>query len=373
MRRPVFARLLASLFPLALVACEQGVTPEPTEPEIPAIDAAVTISDQLPNLEAPATGITFWEHPTLPFNGMMIVTSAIGAVTYNIEDGNEVGRAPGVNLSGAAVSYAGYGPQAAGILATLDIDENLFRFYGISNTARTLLPIEGGPVMRGNVRGFCFGRSQEASAPTLFVVQNSKLSIFNFEAVDQGLAGGDVIEIEIADNLTGCTIDADGVVMLNTEDGNVFRLAAGETPQTPFASLVVDDAGDFELAVGTDEAGAFTGIGLLLNKIDGALHVFDRNDGRTIGVVTVAANQDLDGVTSADVMGMSTSNLGGLYRNGAIAFGTEGEEGPVIRLIPLNGVLNALSLTLDEPLRPRGTEPEADNDLIIDISIETPQ
>ena len=364
---------LASLFPLALAACEQRVAPEPTEPEIPAIVAAVTISDQLPNLEAPATGIAFWEHPTLPFNGMMIVTSAIGVVTYNIEDGNEVGRAPGVNLAGAAVSYAGFGAQAAGILATLDVDENLFRFYGISNTSRTLLPIEGGPEIRGNVRGFCFGRSQEASAPTLFVVQNSKLTIFNFDASDAGLVTGDAIEVATADNLTGCAVDADGVVLLNTQEGDVYRLAAGEAAQTPFASLDITNAGDLEIAAATDESGALTGIGLLLNKPDGAVHVFDRNDGRAIGVVTVAASQDFEGVSSADVIGVSTSNLGGLYRNGVVAFGTESEDGPLIRLIPVNGVLNALSLTLDEPLRPRGTEPEADNDLIIDISIETPQ
>ena len=367
MRKPtlVIAATLA-----ALAACERQAAEAP-EPTAPPIVAEATVSDELPGLSAQPTGIAFWEHPSLPFNSLMIVASADGVVSYNIEDGNEVSRIPGVNMNGAAVSYLGVGPQAAGVLAAFDADENAFKFFGIANTSRDFLPIEGGPVIRGNVRGYCFGRAIDGTAPTLFVVQKSELSVFNFEQASSGLDLTDEATLPIPENIQSCAVDVDGVVLGATANGEIYRIAGSDSFAAPFAEADMTSAGALNVvAFSSQGAGDSTMNGniLMVERATGAVHMFDRADGRAIGVVNIVGTEDLAGVDAAGAMGAVSSNLGGLYRNGAVALSVATEEGPAIRIVSVNGLLNALDVATGDAISPRGAIPEIDeSELIIDI------
>ena len=353
-----------------LAACERETVEAPA-PAAPVPEFEATISDELPVLGASVTGIAFWDHPALPFNGMMIVASADGVVSYNIEDGNEVSRIPGVNAQGAAVSYLGIGPQAAGVVATLDADENAFKFYGVANTSRTFLPIDGGPAIRGNVRGFCFGRAIDGNAPSLFVVQKSRLSIFNFEEAPGGLSLVSETELETPDNIARCAVDIDGVVLGADDKGAIYRIAGNDSFAAPLAAADFSGAGEMavialETLEGDDRS--LSGQIALLDKTNGALHIFDRANGQTLGVITMKGTDELEGVSAANGMGATAGNLGGLYRNGAFAFAVDAADGPAVRILPISGVLNALSLPGGDAISPRGKIREVeDNDLLIDI------
>jgi len=360
---------LAAAALLALAACEQQA-PQAPPPE-PAPPVGVAASDELAGLAAPATGIAFWMHPNVAFNSLMIVAGADGLASYNIEDGAEVSRAPGVNFEGAAVSYLGFGPQAAGVVAAFNPGDSAFAFYGIDNVSRSFLPLEATVDIRGAVRGFCFGRGDGVSAPTLFVVQRGKISIFNFDAADEGLAPAGSATIETPDDLAACAVDADGVLLAATQTGRLYRLDGDGGFASPFASTAVADTGGLAVISSDAPEGAKPaayGQIAVMDKATGALHFLDRADGHALGAVTIAETDEIDGVPAAVAMGATGANLGGLYRNGLIALSVDGEA-PSVRIIPINGVHNALTLTAGVPINPRGAiAPVEDDDLLIKIN-----
>ncbi len=358
-----------------LAACErQAVEPDAPAPAVPVIAADVTVSDELPGLSAPATGITFWDHPALAFNSLLIVASDNGIVSYNVEDGNEVSRIPGIRAKGAAVSYIGHGSLAAGVLAIFDVDDSAFKFYGVGNASRAFQPVEGGPVIRGNVRGFCFGRAVDGDAPALFVVQKSKLSIFNFEKAAGGLVAAGETALQMPDDIAACTVDIDGVVLAASESGAIFRVVGGDSFSAPFARAEISNAGEMAVLAfesTEDDEVSVHGQIMLLDRDTGALHLFDRSDGQALGVISVTASDELEGVSAASAMGATAGNLGGLYRNGVIALGVDGADSPAIRLAPVNGVMNALSLPDGDPISPRGAVPAIEDDaLIIELDFQ---
>lgn len=361
---------------VALAACERPT--QDVEPAAPAINAvSTTVSDELPGLTAPATGIAFWEHPTLTFNGVMIVATGEGVVSYNMEDGNEVSRIDGIAAAGAAVGYAGFGPAAAGFLAFFDEADSLFRFYGVDNASRAFLPLQDGPAIRGAVRGFCLGRSPGAAAPVLFVVQNAKVQFFNLAAGAEGIGVESEGVIDTPDNMASCAVDPGGVLLLGADDGAIYRLDGPDAFQAPFAKASIAKAGEMALlqsaAPDNDSTQASAQI-LFFDESDGALHVFNAADGATLGVVSIDGTDQLPGVSAADVFAATPGNLGGLYRDGVAAFGvSDAPDGPVIRLAPVGGIANALSLEIGDPVSLRGRAPEADDTGLIIPDIATPE
>ena len=362
---------LAALAALAVLAaaCERaGEAPAPQ----PAPRFEIPVSDELPGLAAPATGVAFWDHPALPFNSMMIVAGAQGVIAFNIEDGVEAARIDGVPAEGAAVSYLGRGPQATGVMALFDSAQNAFSFYGVDNVSRRFRPLDGGPAVEGEVSGFCFGRAQEMSAPSLFVLQNAQILIFNFDAAGDGLALAGEGAVEAPAGLASCAVDIDGVLIVAADDGTIYRIDGPESFAEPFASADVAEAGDLSLTASAvdDEASGETIISgqiTLLDKADGAAHVFDRANGEALGVITVSGTEQMAGVAAANAMGLSGANLGALYRNGVVAYAVTAEDGPAIRLIPYNAVLNALALPEGTAPPPRSAAPAAERDsLLID-------
>jgi len=361
--------LVAFVLSFLLAACGEKAAdaPEPVEPQ------GVSASDALPDLAAPASGIAFWTHPNVAFNGLMIVANAEGVVSYNIEDGNEVSRIPGVNAQGAAISYFGYGPEAAGVLVFLNADNNVFEFHGIDNLSRGLSKLEGEVAFRGAVRGFCLGRARGVEEPALFVLKKGGVTIFNLtrpsaEGMNAALTVGEPINLDAPNDIASCAVEEDGVLAVASEKGDVYRLDGGADFGAPFARAAVENAGEIALIASTAEDGA-GGALALLDKASGVVTFFDRADGRTLGAVRIEETGDIKTVDEAVTMGASGANLGALYRSGAIALGVGGDA-PSVALTPMTGVINTLDLPEGAPSAPRGETPAEDDGLLIDVTID---
>ncbi len=357
---------------LLATACGERADPQP-EPE-PVAPVGVPASDAVPDLVAVPTGVDFWTHPNVAFNSLVLVAGPQGLISYNIEDGAEVSRIPGVDSFGVAVSYIGFGPAAAGLTATFDRTDGAFRFYGIDNGSRLFITLSGGPEIRGALRDFCMGRAIGVVDPTLFAVQKGELHIFNITPnMNGGVAGLSVngrTTIDIPDDIATCAVDVDGVVILGAETGEIYRFDSEDGLASPFSRAVSGGADSLAVLATAPQANETSVQGFIAaaDYETGVVTIVDRQDGQRLGAVTIVPSAEVDGVSSAAAFGASGANLGGLYRNGAVALGVDGDT-PAIRLIPANGVANGLDLPPLPPANPRGAAatPESDGpDLIID-------
>lgn len=368
------ALLLAAL--MFAAACERdGSSPEaaaPAAPEIAAVSAPV--SDELPGLPAPATGIAFWDHPRLSFNGLMIVATGKGVFAYSMEDGTEVSRIDDVSAQGLATGYFGAGAAAAGFIAFYDGAEQTFRFYGVDNESRAFLPLEGGPAASGPVKGFCLGRAEDAAAPALFAIEKGRIEVFNLAPGASGVAVESKAEIKAPDTLVSCAVDLDGSLLAAASNGDVYKLAGENSFAAPFARAAVMKPGNLSViaAASEEDASVVGGVIFLAGLDKGQVQVFDRESGQSLGAVVLEGTDDMPAVGAADVFGATGANLGALYRNGVIAFGVSSAEGgPALRIAPASTVKNALSIPLGEPVSPRGTAPQTeDNGLIIPTTFD---
>lgn len=365
---------------LSAAACGERAGAPDTEVAAPTQAAAplgVIASDEIAGLPAAATGIDFWSHSNVAFNSLIVVASADGLSAYNVEDGSEVSRAPGQPFQGVAISYIGFGPVAAGLAVTFSENDNAFQFFGVDNASRLFLPLDGGPDIRGAVRGFCMGRAAGAPDPTLFVVQKSELTIYNIAPTMNGDVAGVAVNGEtgmaIPESIRDCSVNAEGLVLLLADDGEIFRVNADSAFASPFA--IAQGSNAIDIAYLGSDAENEPGRIAVLDGETGVIELFDADDGHALGAVRIdeAEGAGIDGVSNAISMGALSANLGGLYRDGAIALGASAGENAVIRMIPMSGVANALQLEATPPANPRGEAPAApDTDnLIIDLTAPT--
>ena len=367
------ALLLATL--LFAASCDrEAKTPdgaEPQETQDATYEAAgaisAPVSDELPGLPAPATGIAFWDHPTLSFNGLMIVATEAGVIGYSMEDGVEVTRIDGVNANGLGVGYLGVGPQAAGFVAVIDGAENAFFFYGVDNQTRAFLPLNAGPSAAG-VKGFCLGRGADAATPSLFAIQRGRIRIYNLAASASGVQIESEAELAAPNDLVSCAVDLEGALLAADEDGDIFRLAGEDSFAAPFARAPsVARPGPLAVIPAAMDEGARTeGLIFLAGLGKGQVAVFD-STGEALGAVVLEGTGDMPAVGAAQSFGATGANFGALYRNGVIAFGVSGAEGgPAVRIAPASTVKNALAVPLGEPVSPRGgAAPAAADTLLI--------
>ncbi|GJL92048.1 hypothetical protein [Hyphococcus sp.] len=360
---------------IAAAACERNADVTAPEPAADMVVAEAPASDELPGLPAVATGIAFWDHPTLSFNSTMIVATPNAIVSYSMEDGNEIARIDGFNAAGVATSYLGFGSSAAGFIAFFDTDENEIKFYGIDNNSRAFLPLDSGPVIRGAVRGFCLGRGADAPAPSLFVVQKGVVQVFNLAASASGVSVESEAAINTPDNLVSCAVGVDGALYAASDNGKLYKVTGGDSFASPFASTLAGAGGVLGIVISAseDDPAVISSDLVVADTSTGVVQFFDGANGASLGAVRITATDDLPGVEKADVFGVTGGNLGGLYRNGVAAFGiADGADGPVIRLAPTSSLKNALQLPVGEPVSPRGEAPAEKSDtLIIPIELHT--
>ncbi|NOX95260.1 MAG: hypothetical protein GXP04_09260 [Alphaproteobacteria bacterium] len=382
-------RITTALFPTVLLAslaflsgCERNETNAPSA-TAPVEPVEISASDRLSDLSATMTGIAFWSHPNVAFNSLVIVASQDGIASYNIEDGSEVSRIPAVNAQGAAVSYLGLGAQARGLLAFLDIDASVFKINAIDNASRSFQAVDGEIPFRGALRGFCFGRAAGGQNPVLYALQKGEMTHYAIEVEGDALTASAGIAQSVPEDAQSCTVDGiDGSVLITRSNGEIHRMT-DDGPGELVVSTDITEIGDVAILLieNTEpDPQSVSGLIVALNRETGGLHVFNREDGQAIGVMTVMA-EDADSeygefiaVNAGDVMGAASANLGGLYRNGVLALGVgnaEAEQPAVIHLIPMNALKNTLDLPESEPVNPRGREAEPEEDgLLIDIDFQ---
>lgn len=368
---------LASL--VFVAACERTPSTVEVAPATPEEIIEISVSDELPDLASPPSGILFWSHPALAFNSLLIVADDIGLASYNIEDGNPVDTLPGLSVGKASITYFGFGAHAIGAVITANQSENRLDVTAIDNASRVFIPLAGGPELRGNVRGLCSGRAPTISAPTIseptvFVVQRDGIQFFTLEAVENGvevLASG---IIEGPDDLVACAIDQDGSLLALNEQGQVFRIDNETAFSQPIISSGVTQSAGLTVLTTTspgDGGATLKSQIIIADANSNTLHVFDRDSGERLGVIR-AIGEDSEIIPGAlTTFGTTNGNLGALYRGGAIGFGYAPSDtlAPLVRLAPTSAVSNALNLEEGDAISPRGTAPtNSENDLKIDTT-----
>ncbi|MBI1364807.1 MAG: hypothetical protein GC153_02460 [Alphaproteobacteria bacterium] len=363
----------------ALPACEKKAPPAATA-EPPPVTAQVTAADELGTFHSTINGIAFWTHPKVPFNGLALVATDRALVALNIEDGEEVARIDGLNAKGVSVAYTGYGSDAQGYAAVeIGGKQPSIRIYAIDNATRQLTPVMSNAIAMGpEARGFCLGGDGSGKGLLLHIMRGNGWSTRPI-AISGGVAtvgsqksaafGGGVISCEADDLDTSFFATAPGGVIVHVDKTGI---AGG----SPFARTPVSEPAGIGIALhGLVEGGPTEeccGEVLTLDGEKGAIYVYDHDDGKPLGVVTIKASFDVEGVTKATAIGVGSGNFGGVYRDGVVALGTDGDK-PAVRLVPLNSVLDVLKAQFGDAADRRALNPHADEDADLGVNIPAPK
>ncbi|MEX0644166.1 MAG: hypothetical protein WD076_02575, partial [Parvularculaceae bacterium] len=368
--KPSFLVSLSLIF--ASTACGQKA--DPAAPVgVPPIVAEVQAADQFGAFDAPIKGLAFWAHPTLPYNGMLIAASEKGLVAFNMEDGEEVSRADGVPATGVSVSYTGAGAAAQGFaavsMAGVDGGPGDIGFFAIDNATRGLTSLSSQRVGGGkDDQGFCLGRNEAGDRLVLHRMRAKGWS-------SQTIGGDSSAETKSASfrgGFVACVADdVDRAVFAVTAAGDIYRIGAdGAVGKSPLARSGVSNPAGIGLSLSGLVDGGPTeeccGYLYVLNGADASVHVFDRDDGRAVGAIKLAASFDVDGVSVATTLGVGQGNFGAVYRDGALALATNGAA-PHVRLAPLNAVMSALSAPLGAPITLRALGGQDEEEPVLDI------
>lgn len=358
-----------------LAACGRKEETAPPAASEPAPSGEVVAADEYGPLGAPVADIAFWTHPSLSFRGLVLVATSNGVAAFNIEDGAEVARIDGIEAGGIDVVYAGSGAAARGLAIVHDRGAGAFRVFEINNETRSLAPLAASGAAGSRASAFCAGPQREG-APLLIELNGKNVTSYSLD-IRQDDVGFDPSGARRApEEIVACAVDPlDGTVFLAGISGAVFRMSAdGAIAKPPFAKLQIEDPKAIGLALGGLIEGGPTeeccGEIAVLDAADAGIHVLDHDDGSAIGTVRITSSFDVEGVSTATAMGVGYGNFGGIYRDGVVALATDGEK-PAVRLVPLNGVMDALSAPMGPTAEPRALspKPEEEDGLIIDVDL----
>lgn len=337
----------------------------------------VEATDQFGPLAAPVTDIAFWTHPSLTFQGMTLTSSADGIVAFNVEDGVEVARVGGVDATGLEVIYEGGGAAARGFAIALDRRAGAFRFFEIDNASRSLTAAPATGAEKKGATAFCAGADRDG-ALRLVALNGARVETSAIEIGEDGVRVEPLSQQRAPNKIAACVVDPlDGAVFLAAESGAIHRMALnGDIDAKAFAVSGLAHNSSIGLALhGLVEAGPTEeccGEIAVLDAADGSVHIFDRDDGRGLGAARITSSFDLEGVAAATAMGVGYGNFGGIYRDGILALATGGDS-PAVRLVPLNGVMDAISapMGLTAEARNLSVQKEEDDGLVIDVNLVT--
>ena len=375
----------ASIFGLILLAAacakENEDPAEPTTQSTPASDVTaqpVIASDELGGFEQAINGIAFWTHPTLAFSSVMAVSTESGLKSFDIETGEEVASVDGINPAGVSIGYDGIGPSAKGIAALYDTSEAQFRFYSIDNETRAFQLLQSLLISQETVTGFCLGKQSDGPGLALHSLSEGRMISADLNISPAGVSASQSSSIDIPGRFVDCVVDdLDGAVFALNTDGEVFRFVEGAPSTAPFAISNAIEPKAIGLSLsGLVEGGptdACCGQLAVLDQSNAHISLFDRDDGHALGVVTISASYDVDGVSAAMAMGLGYGNFGATYRDGVLVLATDGQDGQVLRLTPWNSVLIAVEQPLGEVANPRNLAPQTEEDgAVIDLSVIEP-
>jgi hypothetical protein len=365
---------------LAVVACGREAAPEASKAEGPPPPAAeIPAADEIGSFGARVSTIAYWNHPSIPFNGLVLVGGGSGLLALNVEDGAEVARVDDLSVRTVDVAYIGSGASAQGY-AVVSVDSDSapspgVRVYAIDNETRALTLLSS-LFVAGQSESGAFCLTSKGDQVVLHHALASGLIARPLSITEGMVTSGDARSSNFDAGFVACAGDElDGAVFAVNAAGDIYRADAdGEISAKPFAeSGVANPAGIGVALNGLVEGGptdACCGQVAVLNGADGSVHLFDRDDGRALGVVKIKASFDVDGVHAATAMGVGYGNFGAVYRDGILALATNGEA-PAVRLAPLNGAMDALSIPIGPAANPRDLTPQAEED-VLDFAVEPP-
>lgn len=370
-----FPLFLAALFCLA--ACGRGpdAPEEPARPVMPEEEPATVIAtDELGPLDAPPTAIAFWTHPALPFNGLVIVGSPSGLVAYTIEDGAEAARMDGVDVGGVEVVYARGDDAALGYAVLYDEEAERFRFLAIDNAERNFAETPLAPVDTPAADAFCVGVAADGEHK-LYALGAGTMQAYSARLSPDGARLEPAASAQTPAGAVDCAVDnRSGAVFVVTSSGDIYRYTEETGFGSQFARAAASEALSIGLALNSqgEPSGNASCCGQIavLDGADAAVRLFDMRDGERLGAVRISPSFDIDGVETATAMGVGYGNFGAIYRDGVLALATIG-DGPVVRLAPYNGAMDAVGASVGETADPRAAvQPDEDEDdgLIIDLA-----
>ncbi|MEM1193588.1 MAG: hypothetical protein AAGH42_09385 [Pseudomonadota bacterium] len=436
-RKPGRIVLLAAVCTVMINACggstDNKTTPAPQDPttaQAPTPGAtlvkSVATTDEPIVLPSPATGLAFWEHPTLPFEGMVIAATQNGLYAHQPEGTEAQTVIADFRAHGAALAYlpGGFfadtsppdGPVSAarGLFVSYDLDQSAYRFFGIDNISGTLaedflsLPVQ---TQRARPIDFCLtasGDAQEGVQFSLVALERGAVSVYRFGRPKN--AGAQTSGWSISSQTYPTTLEAlscatdpgtDRLLILDV-DGTIHTLnPASGTTEALFNTGVQQSAGlgIHQRTVGEDDNSRPEKLVFVVDGTSGQVDLFTLVDGTRVGAVRLTAFDVNEGVIETSALAVSSGNFGGLYRAGVVALaaksdlfkaddGTQptaqGSEPQAsyetdlrsragvnaIRLTPFVAVSNALGLASATVINERPRPQTADSDAIPGIEID---
>ena len=362
-------RIFGILGLILLAACSresEQADVQPREEIEPIAVANVAAIDELGGFDESITGISFWRHPNLAFESLMIVASGSNLTSYDIEDGVSVNTVSLASPTGVSVSYQGSGADAVGVVATVDQASSQLEFFTVDNIDRTFQARETLFDTPDAITGFCLGRQNSTTDIALHILRAGEIVSYDLAISDAGIRAETPARIEVSGALIDCVVDdLTGVVFAISSSGEVYRVEEGATSLTPFIETGATSSAAIGLSFSglNDQAPTDECCGQLavLNSDDGNIYLYDRHDGHALGRVQITASFDVAAVTSATVMGLGYGNFGGAYRGGVLVVATA-DTPPVLRLAPWNGILNAITQPIGTPANPRVLSPQSEED-----------
>ncbi len=361
-------RLIPALAALiALAACDR---PQKTELPAPTVDVKeVAAADGYGAPGAKINAVAFWSHPSVNFESLVLAATDAGVDAYSVESGERAGGIAQGAVTSMATIYAGTGPAAQGfVIAARSAG---YEFYAIDNTSgeMTSALVESGAPGTGK---FCAGNAGKSLA--LYEIDGDVLAARAISISATGVSLGDPTPLATIGGLDACHVDdRTGAVIAFSGDGAIRRLdpQTGESFGLAFIADGKPSLSALHLMTTAEPESAAGGAIAVLNGERGVISLFDLVDGHALGAVRIKSTFDLDDVASATSIAAGYGNYGGVYRDGALAVVTTGDGAP-IRLVPFNGILDALGVTAGENVDPRAPQAAEADERVIEIEFEQP-
>ncbi len=394
---PIFRKIGSSLVTLLLIcalisACERNTDPSPsqtipasptkdkspTEPKFdPFVPQAVATTDEPIAVQASVTGLAFWNHPNVTFNGLIIAATSNGIYTQTPEGKNALPELTAdigpVNGQGISLTYFPATPInasatdvdeekfAKGIFTIFDKDNQAFRFFSISNASRKIRENLVSIPYKDNLTDFCLTIDSLNESLRLYILSDVAVKIFSISTTpSNGYSVEELDDETRSEKLISCAVDP-----LTHE---VFTLSSTGKIHKPFVSadsvqIPVSNPADFQIAYETphiaDSLQQPRRRFIVLDRDNALVHMLEgESEGiNLLGILELTDFDDIKGVKMAETMAFGSGNFGGLYRFGAIALVAiiqENEEAQfAVRLTPYIAVARALAFTTTGTVNPR--------------------
>ena len=382
--KPNIVHLFILAFAIMIASCgpNDKTTESATEPPlIPPPSETIITTDEPFSLLAPATGLAFWEHPTVPFQGRVIAATSEGLISKTLEGEEAPVIQSGIDALGAAIVYfppesirpeqaadaeqrLPPGANVQGVFLTIDKSVNAIRLFRIDNISAQLnedlvsLPLPSQPT------GFCATTVQRDDSNTVLSILTLPDLTMHEVTFGRNLTDG---EKTISKNtiqkpqslgvVVDCTVaPRDHQFVVLNQNGDIYQLTDGRIENTPLLNTDIQNPTHIAVTANTRPEGdtdqsAQSQI-LVLSQDDAEIHLFDHATSKPLGTITLDTYEGTQATVNATTMATGSGNFGGLYRFGVIALASVADDNgnpAAVRVSPLNAAARMLEFPLSGP------------------------